>query len=275
MKPTVYVPSRNRADDRLLRGPASQVSPDVDVVYVVGPDQLHDYAVAILDCDLRARILSCNLQPDIALVRAWIGENARKSGKDRFIIMDDDVDLLVRESPESWRLVKADPTDVDAMLEWMWKQLDETENVGISAREGNNRAGIGGVSDLTVFSTRPMRVQGFRTDAFLACEHGRVQVMEDFDISLQILAAGGSVCVNYYWAQGQKMTNAAGGCSDWRTHDIHESSAQRLAELHPGIVSLRQKINKGDQNGFGTRTEVTVQWKYAYSQGQKRRKTAK
>ena len=126
------------------------------------------------------------------------------------------------------------------------------------------------MTSLTRFNVRPMRAQGFQTEAFLSFEHGRVRVMEDFDITLQILRAGGSCAVNYYYAQGQRMTNEAGGCSTWRTHEIHEESARRLAELHPGIVSLRQKQNKGDQNGFGTRTEVTIQWKSAWAEGQLR-----
>ena len=65
------------------------------------------------------------------------------------------------------------------------------------------------------------------------------------------------------------MTNEDGGCSEYRTHEFHEHSARRLAELHPGLVTLRQKSNKTDREGFGTRTEVTIQWKRAWQEGQR------
>ena len=89
---------------------------------------------------------------------------------------------------------------------------------------------------------------------------------------MQILANGGEIASNYYWAQGQRMMNEAGGCSEWRTHEIHEKAAETLARLHPGVVSLRQKQNNLDKNGFGTRTEVTIQWKYAHQKGQRNAK---
>jgi len=274
MIPRIYVPSRGRADDRLLRGPSVQAPHGTDVVYVVGPDEIAKYSVAILRNGLPARVVSCEHQPNISAVRWWIGLHAQKDGLDRFVIMDDDVGLLVRKADDNWQLRGAEKDDVQQMLQWMWSELDRSQNVGISPREGNNRVGVGNSAELTQYNTRAMRVQGFQTEAFLACEHGRVRVMEDFDISLQILAAGGQIAVNYFWAQGQRMTNESGGCSEWRTHEIHEASARRLAELHPGIVTLRQKSNKTDKDGFGTRTEVTIQWKRAYLEGQKHAKPA-
>ncbi len=91
--------------------------------------------------------------------------------------------------------------------------------------------------------------------------------MEDFDVQLQLLKRGlGNACL-YYWAQGQSKTNAPGGCSLWRTHEVHEAAARRLAELHPGLVRLRQKANKTDAGGFGTRMEVTIAWKKAAGLG--------
>jgi hypothetical protein len=254
----------------MLRGPAKELPLGTDVVYVVGPDEMWKYAVVMLELGIPARLLCCPEQPNIAMVRRWIGARASAEGLKKFVIMDDDVGLLVRRGTDTWQLAGTTHDDAQAMLNWMEEALDSWENVGISAREGNNRAGVGGVLELSKTNTRLMRVQGFQTVAFNMCEHGRTQVMEDFDISLQILENGGSNCCSYFWAQGQAMTNAAGGCSEWRTHEVHEESAKRLRELHPGLVQLREKRNKGDADGFGTRTEVTIQWKAAYTRGQKR-----
>lgn len=269
----VYIPSRGRADNRLLDGPAFQIPDGVDVVYVVGIDEVATYAVALATRHIPARVIGTAYQPDIARVRQFIGEHARKDGLSKFVTMDDDVQLLVRKSEDDWPLVAADFDAVEKMLHWMDTTLDTVENVAISGREGNNRAGVGGPTTLKIENTRAMRVQGFQTEAFLNCTHCRVRVMEDFDITLQILERGGSNVVSYYWAQGQRKTQDTGGCSEWRTHEVHEESAKLLSKLHPGIVTLRQKNNKTDTDGFGTRTEVTVQWKRAYAKGQASIKT--
>lgn len=266
----VYIPSRGRADQRIFSGPAGQMTYRNEVFYVVSPDEAADYTRALVHYGVDAQLLCCDLQPDIARVREWCGLHAASDGLDKFVLCDDDVGFLVRRSADDWRLRGAEPDEVDEMLQWMSVALMVYDHVGVSAREGNNRSGEGGTLELVEPNTRIMRVQGFRTESFLKCEHGRVRVMEDFDIALQILGRGGSNAVSYWWGQGQRKTNDTGGCSEWRTHEVHEESARRLAELHPGLVTLRKKSNIGDRDGFGTRTEVTIQWKEAARFGKQR-----
>ena len=62
------------------------------------------------------------------------------------------------------------------------KWLDEYAHCGISAREGNNR-----VEDLAVENTRYMRVLAYNLDMMKDIEFGRTEVMEDFDVALQLL----------------------------------------------------------------------------------------
>jgi hypothetical protein len=148
------------------------------------------------------------------------------------------------------------------MMIWVENLLRDYAHVGIGVRGGNNNVGTGDAPLLTE-NTRTMRALAYRTDDFLSVEHGRVQVMEDFDVNLQLLRRGLKNCCINYWCQDQKMTNAAGGCSGLRTHALHEAAAVRLAELHPGLVALRQKKNKTGGE-FG---EVTIQWKRAFNAG--------
>jgi hypothetical protein len=201
----------------------------------------------------------------IGPTRHWIGEHAHAAGADKFVMMDDDIDFLVRRSPEHWQLVAQTVEDTTAMFLAIEHMLDTYASVGISSREGNNRSGVGGVLDENMVSvaTRVMRMFGCRTDDWLEMEHGRVTVMEDFDLQLQLLRAGRGNCCLFYYANGQKQTNSPGGCSTYRDHATQDASARRLAELHPGFVRLRQKQNKTDAAGLGTRTEVTIAWKKA------------
>src|SRR5438552_1439496 len=89
--------------------------------------------------------------------------------------------------------------------------------------------------------------------------------MQEFATTLQLLRTGRKNAVIFYYAQGQRGSNSEGGCSIYRTPETHDRICRQLAKLHPGIVRLKEKQNKHSQRGFGTRTEVTVQWRAAYA----------
>lgn len=199
--------------------------------------------------------------------RHMIGSWAKSNGYGKFVMLDDDIDFLVRRDSDDWRLRAAEEDEVVEMFAMMERLLDTYALVGVSAREGNNRYGLGTPDELVVENTRIMRISAFRTEEFLSVQHGRVDVMEDFDVAIQLLRRGMPNALMAYWANGQRMTNAPGGCSIWRTLEVHNAAAHRLAELHPGLVTTRLKQNKTDADGLGTRTEVTVQWKKAYGHG--------
>jgi hypothetical protein len=99
-------------------------------------------------------------------------------------------------------------------------------------------------------------------------EHGRVEIMEDFDLNLQMLRAGYSSAVLYKYANGQGETNAPGGCSTFRTLELHNRNVAKLAELHPGFVKL--KTNRKTKSGgeLSNRHEATIYWKKAYESSQ-------
>lgn len=202
----------------------------------------------------------------IAEKRVYMAEWAAQLGEETFTFVDDDVCFLVRRDIDAWQLVGQTPDIFDNMMMTVERLLSDGENpyshVGISAREGNNRAGIGLPPILKDF-TRCYRVVAWRTGDYLQLEHGRIVTMEDFDASLQSLRLGRKNCCLYFYAQGQGETGENGGCADWRTVEIHNASAARLAELHPGFVSLREHKIKA-KNDMANRTEVTVQWKQAW-----------
>ena len=169
--------------------------------------------------------------------------------------------FYIRKSDNDWHLRYLEPDEYPALFGLLDVWLDDYAHVGVSAREGNNR-----VEKLAVENTRYMRVLGYNLDKFDGVELGRVEVMEDFDINLQLLRQGKPSKVSYYYAQGQKSSNAAGGCSEWRTIDVHNAGAERLHSLHPEFVKVVEKETKTAWDGLA-RKDVNVQWKRAFASG--------
>lgn len=265
----IYVPSMDRWRD-VGRGPLQQFTEDMLRVtsYVVPPEQSMRYATALCDAGFRhVDVLECPEQ-GIAATRHWIGRIAQQNESEKFIAIDDDVHFVVRKSEDHWALRYAQNGETEEMFLYVSKLLDRYGHVGIGTRQGNNNHGAGTPDTLVVENTRTLRALAYRTEDFLSVEHRRVPVMEDFDVNLQLLRLGIKNCSINFWAQDQKMTNAPGGCSGYRTHALHESAARTLAELHPGLVRLVQKKNKTGGE-FGTRTEVVISWKKAYQESQR------
>lgn len=181
----------------------------------------------------------------------------------KVVLLDDDLNFYARRVFDDWHLTSIDGTGmVTKMFEAVEEALDRYAHVGVSGREGNNR-----VLEGEAETTRYMRLLAYRLpDAAEHAEHGRVDGMSDFDVNLQLLQAGLPSLVFYGWAQGQRGTQTPGGCAISRTHATHEAEIAQMVRWHRDFVSPRTKINKtgGD---FGTRTELTIQWKKALEAG--------
>lgn len=258
----IYVPSTHRAS-AVRAGYLRFTSPAAlgRTTFVVPEGQSEAYVRALADTP--CHVVTCD-EPGIAKTRHWIGRHAAERGEETFAMCDDDVWWYRRLNMVSTRLVEATADDVDEMWEMVENLLMvEYAHVGVSAREGNNRFGPADKTDVMV-NTRTLRVLCYRTEDFLSVEHGRVDVMEDFDVNLQLLRRGRPNANLVHWSQNQRGgTSAPGGCSTYRSHEVHDRSARRLAELHPDFVRLREKHNKSG-GAFGHRTEVTISWKKAF-----------
>jgi len=232
-----------------------------NTIYVVRAAEEDLYRNALAKKFPEVNVLPC-VGAGIAETRQIIGQFAAVQGEDKFFMIDDDCRFYVRRSPEEWNLIYMDPSQYSDLMLLIETLLDDYGHVGVSPREGNNRLGAGDRMHI-VENTRTLLGLAYRPADFLACEHGRVVVMEDFDVNLQLLEKGIPNCNIVYYAQGQRVTNAPGGCSTYRSHAVQDAAARRLAELHPGIVRLRTKENISGGE-FGTRTEVTIAWKKAF-----------
>lgn len=249
----VYIPTLKRSEEqRTLENLKGATKP----ILVIRPEELEEYKVY---SDRAEVVCAPESVRGIALTRHWIGKHAMAHGHKTFLMMDDDLDFWKRD--ESKALFRCEKPEVLEMLARVEKLLLKYEHVGISTKEGNYQ----NPEDLTV-NTRLLRALAFRTGDFLKVKHGRVRVMEDFDVALQILKGGGNIANICDFAQGQKSTNAKGGCSEYRTREVHDESACKLAFLHQDCVKLRLKKAKSG-GAIAKRIEVTIAWKKAAEKG--------
>ena len=112
---------------------------------------------------------------------------------------------------------------------------------------------------------RQMNVHGYDLGVInkLPIKWSRVPVMEDFDLTLQLLKLGyvNRISCRYAWTT---TSNQSGGCSSYRTSEIQAAAARKLAKLHPGCVKLKDKKSKSWKNELTERVDVRVRWLKAY-----------
>lgn len=260
----IYIPTRSRWQRCLTLDQLGPLALRRPVYLVVPEEQRHQYielsAASTQAWGCRVPVLAPPGVKGIAATRQFIGRHAAAytHAHKKFIMLDDDLRFVRRKSKDDWHLQPNKPMDHVMMLAKVEAYLDKYAHVGISARQANNQM------DLPAeYSVRCIRALAYRTHEFNRCVHGRVNIMEDFDVTLQLLAKGYPNAVLTYWAQDQAQTQAKGGCSDYRSHKLHENNVRKMAALWgDGIVRLRQKQNKTGGE-FGSRLEATIYWKKA------------
>lgn len=196
-------------------------------------------------------------------VRQWIFEN---SPSPHIIVLSDDLKFFRRaelsESKKYYHLTACSGYDTHKLLMWMLEHISQKgyAHAGISQRQVNNttlekEVVVTRMHDAYAYHRDVILEDGFRVD--------RLEVMEDLDLTLQLLEAGYPNIVNFYYAWDQMHSNAEGGCSTYRNNELQAKCAEKLAELHPGIVKVVEKKTKS-WKGMETRKDVRVQWKKAY-----------
>ncbi len=179
------------------------------------------------------------------------------------LLMDDDFRFCYRPDLNSSSLVYLEPDSIKLirMFETMRNMASDYAHVGISHRSGNHNYNkafkfntrIAGVFlyDLSVLRREKIKL-------------GRVVLMDDFDTILQLLRKGLSNVVLYRWCYNHiGNSNSKGGCSNYRTIEMQNRDAIKLAELHYPFVKLMTKKSTTWRN-MTERTDVRIYWKKAY-----------
>lgn len=201
---------------------------------------------------------------DIGKTRQWLIDHT----DDYMIMLDDDLDFATRRTDDEPTKFRPS-TDVDThnMLNGILTSLRMGfVMVGVSCREGANY-------DVSAFKdcSRQLRVHGIDPKKFreLGIRFDRLQFMEDFDATLQLLELGYANTVLNHWVHNQRGgSNAPGGCSASRTLEKHNEAAKELKQLHPSFVKV---VEKDSGNWGAPRLDVNIQWKKAYEYGKSKR----
>lgn len=182
-------------------------------------------------------------------------------GHQNICMIDDDLVFYRRRTDDPTKLTGILPDELEKAFVQMETLLLDYAHVGFAAREGANRD-----TEQFILNTRIMRVLGYNREVLLNERIGfnRMQVMEDFDVALQLLEKGHENIVMNHFAHNQAGSGRAGGCSAFRTPQMQADNARLLAALHPGVVRVVEKTTKGAWGG-GTRIDVNIQWKKAYN----------
>lgn len=186
----------------------------------------------------------------IAQKRAFIIEYF--NGK--ILMLDDDLRFANRIAGTT-KLEQATKATIEKYFKEIEDALDIYVHVGISARQGNNN-----LEEKWVKNTRMMYALGYWLPTVNeVCSLGRIETREDMDYTLQLLKAGYPNVVLSELCVDQKY-NSPGGASTERTVESSNRDAERLAELHPGIVKV---VEKNYEKSI-PRKEVICYWKKAF-----------
>jgi hypothetical protein len=248
---TVYIPTRGRTglDKQITvrEFKKHQLSPPIIVC--------HDREVSRHQWD-NLQVMVCNLD-GIGPTRQFIIENCPTRG---VVMFDDDLYFTMRETPDAPRpLVQIPTSELHPMLNWISDQLDAGyAHGGISARQGNQHIPYPWTDCIRVnnahFFDRDIYLnEGIRFD--------RIPVMEDFDVTLQLLTKGYPNRVAYHYCWSQRGSGTKGGCSLYRTKELQAAAAQQLQAYWPEYVKIVTKTAiSGGELFAGDRTDVNIQW---------------
>jgi hypothetical protein len=210
-------------------------------------------------------------QPDatwtIARKRAWIlGEWAPSQGYNRIIMLDDDLRFATRISEGDWHLRSIEKEELIPEFKLLEDKLgEEFPHVGFGQRQSNNAAEG---SSWKIPGKMVYSLGYYLPIVNRECELGRIETREDMDLTLQLLRKGYPNAVYQNTVNDQREFDAPGGASSERTIERSNADAYKLAQFHPGYVTIVDKAYKASV----PRKEVVIQWQKALQDGIANRK---
>lgn len=262
----IFIPTRGRATVA-LQYTVAQLTPEQRerTFLVVRADEAQRYErirPSLLGVKMLIRPESC---VNLSFTLDWLihGSDGPGETNKHIILCDDDIRFSYRRDPNKENQGKASPTEMKTIFQRIQEQLDlGYPMVGLVARQGCN----GHFPHLVRYGSRQMQLHAINTEFFRRHQirPRDVTVKSDFHMTLSVLEAGSFNAVIATASVDQaKGSNADGGVSNYRTVEVMNAGAKRLAELHPGVVGITQKTTEWKGLGNVTRDEVRIDWKRA------------
>lgn len=250
----IIIPSYKRSHDmRTLKALPKDIKFNVDLL--VRPEEYKNYEQFVGECNV------CTLPEHVTDYGKTI-HHILTSYSGKICILDDDLDFMWRPDESDYHL-KPMPNEIKyLMFEEVNNALSDYAHVSVSAREGNNRT-----AKSIDTNVRYMRFLAYNLDMFEGIDieiYKSMITLTDFDLNLQLLRKGRPSLVFFKYAQGQKSSNAPGGCSVQRTMDVQAECAELLHSRHKDFVKVVTKTTKVAWGGQ-TRKDVHVGWKRAFA----------
>lgn len=189
---------------------------------------------------------------------------------ERHVVYDDDLNFVVREpntgGDTKWKTKAFDEKDFEDMFETLNTWMDEGIRFG-----GLSTTWVIPSLDAWPYSENGRMMTNWFFDGPNIprdLEWCRVQAAEDFDINLQLLTRGFKNRISGRYIVSCAETNAPGGCSTWRTVEVHNQAQLELQKLWPDFVKTKEKVvPNGPWKGL-TKLQTTIQHKKAYQSSQ-------
>lgn len=261
----IYIPTRGRIDkQKTVERLGSDLCREFNVTIVCPPDEVAALKKAVSE---PVKVLACGVE-GIAATRQWILDHARKNGEHVILMLDDDL--------PTWR----QRTDTQNEKGETPYRKATTEEIGAGLRQFDSLMesyAHGSIGHALFCQTQPLVKKNSRMLRALAYNMKllpkdikfRLQVMEDFDIALQLFTRGYESVTFNGVVQDQHQNNSEGGCSSYRTNDVQAAAAHKLHELWPQFVTVVTRSPKREWIGMPDRTDVRVNWAAAISHGLK------
>lgn len=226
---------------------------------------------AAIDSKARVIALPDKQVPTLPDKRQWVqGYSYYEMGHRKVVMIDDDF-VFLRRGPKKdpaaktpYSMYNQTAEDTVRMFADIEAELDHFAVVTTAERSRSHTYS----EDMLGldYNTRVNGLIGYRTDV-VATEGLRwdtYKTMEDFNMMLHLYRRGFESAVIVKWIWGQRgKSGADGGCSRYRTLDVHNATAAAIAKEHAPFVRLVQRTSDGEGIFKGTRTECVVAWKEA------------
>jgi TET-associated glycosyltransferase-like protein len=205
--------------------------------------------------------LPVKLYDGIMATRNAIMAHALACKEDVVVMIDDDLPTWCQRIPGGNKYRKADDRDIGLAFSTFHNEMMEYAHGAIGHRLFCQE------KPPIYYNSRPLRVLAYNLSMVNSYKF-RTRVMEDFDMSLQLLRAGYDSIIYNDLVQDQYSTNTPGGCSSYRSLKVQEHAAKELKRLHPDYVTVVKRAPKREWVGLGgERTDVRVNWAKAAKDG--------